>query len=1111
MKVHSYTHFITSRTILLIIIWMLVFSSFTIAATVELDPAFGNSAGKNTTSFGGFSDEAAADTAIQPDGKIVTVGSRNNNNDINTAIVRYRADGTLDTSFNGSGIIINSFSTSNDAATAVAIQPDGKIVVGGSMTNVGTTGGDFMLLRYNSDGTLDQSFNGTGIVWTDILNNSRDEITDVLIQPDGKIVAVGYLAGGWAEMAFVRYNTNGTLDTTFGTDGTGKIITPFGTFDDFATEVALQSDGKIVIGGSSGGGSINRLTIIRLNPNGTYDTTFDGDGILKYNGLPPDLVAVSVMVQPDNKIIAAMSTNPNVNNSNFSIVRFNSDGSNDTAFGTGGIATYDAGGVNLSDELRDAILLPDGKILVAGGSVFPPFNKNFSIIRLNSDGSLDTSYGIGGRSITVVTGIVDTIYEMVLQPDNKVVVGGVSMGDATSRDFTVARFQENGKLDPRFGEVGLVHTPVRNDLDEVRDLARQSDGKIVAAGTSRLGIAYNCALVRYNANGTVDSSFGSQGKVVTSLTSGDDGIYSITIQPDGKILATGYAGGEGNNGDWAILRYNANGTPDTSFNGNGRIIVNLGGSTDVGRAILVQPDGKILVGGYSFIASTGNFTILRYNANGTPDTTFDGDGVANTTINDRTGYARGMVLQPDGKIVLAGDYVGPDYRDFAVVRFNSNGSLDTDFGSGGKVITSVGANNDEAEDVALTPDGKIVVVGATTNGAVGDFAVVRYNSNGSLDTTFDDDGKAITPINNNDKANSVVVQPNGKIIAAGYSTDPSNSNFDYTLVRYNANGSLDNTFGAGGKIVTDYGRLGENAYSVILEPNGNIIIGGAINKNGLREFALIRYLNLTPSVLDFDGDGKSDVSVYRPSAGAWYLNQSSAGFSAVNFGIASDILTPADYDGDGKTDVAVFRDGNWYLLRSQAGFTAVSFGQAGDIPVPADYNGDGKAEVAVYRSGNWYILNLVNGEFSAVSFGASSDKPVTGDFDGDGKVDQAVFRGSEGYWYLNTSSQGVKAVSFGIVTDKLVAADYDGDGKTDIAVLRDGNWYRLNSSNNQFVAVQFGISTDLAVPADYDGDGKADVAVFRNGNWYILQSTNGFTATAFGLGSDQPLPNVFVR
>ena len=266
---------------------------------------------------------------------------------------------------------------------------------------------------------------------------------------------------------------------------------------------------------------------------------------------------------------------------------------------------------------------------------------------------------------------------------------------------------------------------------------------------------------------------------------------------------------------------------------------------------------------------------------------------------------------------------------------------------------------------------------------------------------------------------------------------------------------------------------------------------------------------------DFDGDNKADISVFRPNGGNWYLLQSQNGFTGAQFGASTDVIVPADYDGDGKTDLAVYRGGTWYLQRSRDGFTGVAFGAADDIPQPADFDGDGKAELAVWRpsNGSWYIYNLVNAQFSAAQFGANGDKPVVGDYDGDCKADYAVFRPSNGTWYLNRSRDGFLGVAFGESADKLVPADYDGDGKTDVAVFRpsNGTWYRLNSSNGQFFGMQFGTPTDLPTPADYDGDGKTDIAVFRSGIWYLNRSRDGFTGVAFGESTDKPAPNAFVK
>lgn len=272
---------------------------------------------------------------------------------------------------------------------------------------------------------------------------------------------------------------------------------------------------------------------------------------------------------------------------------------------------------------------------------------------------------------------------------------------------------------------------------------------------------------------------------------------------------------------------------------------------------------------------------------------------------------------------------------------------------------------------------------------------------------------------------------------------------------------------------------------------------------------------------DFDGDGKADLSVYRPDPGVWIvLNSSNSTVSYVGFGLAADIPTPGDYDGDGKTDQAVFRptDGIWHILAKGLNYTARSFGQAGDIPAAGDYNGDGKTDLAIFRpsTGQWFIANSDSlGTFTFASWGLNGDKPVVGDYDGDGKSDIAVWRPSNGAWYVLRSSDGAFTIdSFGLPGDLPAQGDFDGDGKTDHTIYRPSNgvWYVYRSSDRNVVYYTWGLGTDIPVTGDYDGDGKADPSVYRpsNGGWYVFKSTGGIFSANWGVATDQPVPNRYL-
>jgi len=277
---------------------------------------------------------------------------------------------------------------------------------------------------------------------------------------------------------------------------------------------------------------------------------------------------------------------------------------------------------------------------------------------------------------------------------------------------------------------------------------------------------------------------------------------------------------------------------------------------------------------------------------------------------------------------------------------------------------------------------------------------------------------------------------------------------------------------------------------------------------------------------DFDGDGKTDISIFRPGPGEWWYSRSSDGVvRAGQFGTATDIPTPGDFTGDGKADIAFWRpsDGFWYVLRSEDGsFFSFPFGSNGDIPMPADFDADGKTDPAIFRpsTGTWFIPQSGGGGTMIGQFGTNGDQPVAADYDGDGKADIAIVRDNQATgnkeWWIQRSTAGILILNFGIPGDKTVPGDYTGDGKTDVAFFRptSGTWFVLRSEDFSFFSFPFGSFGDIPAPGDYDGDGKFDATVFRpsTATWFVNRTGGAGTLIAgFGIATDTPVPSVLVR
>jgi uncharacterized delta-60 repeat protein len=1025
-----------SHRVLVLIISSLMFASFVFAAAGDVDTSFNASAVR--TNGSNLYQQTIKNSLLQTDGKILISGNFTTvGRYARTGIAKLNADGTVDTSFNPPefGVLHPIIGAT---ISAIGLQTDGKILVGGDFTTVnGVALGK--LVRLNSDGTPDTVFNNN--LPQQILSQFSGIIYDIKTQSTGKILLAGDIS---ANRSFARFNADGTFDSSFTNSVSQMNI----------RKLAILPNGKIMVAGSSGIG-FNYVGLARLHEDGSIDFSFSGVHLPIPNNQFLSGVVYDFEILPNSQFLICGGFTSVNGFTQPTLARINSDGSLDLSFNTNNAGGN--GSVNTID------LLSDGKILITGG--FSTFNNTAKpkIARLNADGSIDSAYSYTGFN----DGQINTLQ---ILPNGKLFVGG-----------------ENGYWDriQIINTDGSVVTGLDNLVGKqglVKYITQQPDGKILVGGrfASANGL-YRTNIVRFNEDGAIDASF------VPFMESNQTYIVNkIIVQPNGKILLA-YENSFNPQSPLAIRRLNADGTRDTTFSSGF-------GTPNAINDILLLPNGQVLAFGTFAISSVENGQMVRLNSDG--------------SVNQRPGLTNGIIrrtaLQPDGKVIIVGTFtqVFGNIRG-RIARLNADLTLDTSFNPPG------GANGN-INDLALQPDGKIVVVGEfdALNGSSSIVRIGRLNSDGTLDTTFAQTADGLLY--------SVSLQNGGKILIGGAMSVVGGVSRK-GLARLNSDGTLDNTFQVG---------TGANntVWTTATQTNGKILIGGefsAFNNNS--QISIARLLNSSVTarpLFDFDGDGKADVSVYRASTNTWYrILSGNSSVSQNNFGIANDIPVPADFDGDGKTDLAIFRPSTgtfWYQSSINNAQIATQWGQNGDIPRPSDFDGDGKADFIIFRpsENNWYRLGST-GLVSTKGFGAVGDKPVTGDFDGDGKSDVAIFRPSSGdWWYQSSINNAQLATHFGASTDVPSPADFDGDGKTDFAVFRPstGVWYILNSSTRLATIVQFGIAEDKPVPADYDGDGKSDIAVFRpsTGLWYLLRSTSGFSALQFGISSDVPLPNSFI-
>jgi len=402
-----------------------------------------------------------------------------------------------------------------------------------------------------------------------------------------------------------------------------------------------------------------------------------------------------------------------------------------------------------------------------------------------------------------------------------------------------------GELDPSFNADGKMVYFVGNKNDQARGVAVQPDGKILVTGyTQILSGNYSMALVRYLSDGTPDGTFGDEGKVILNI--GDEGTvgYKVIVQPDGRILVGGYTK-VGTKFRIALARFHPDGSLDPTFDTDGKLTLSAGPGNTTSYSMALQPDGKIVTAGSYFDNSTGAIAVARCNADGSPDTAFGNDGLVLTYLAQDYSTGRSVDLQSDGKIIVGGYASDDDVKsDFVIVRYLPDGTMDSSYGSGGAIRTHLGPGFNYVQDVAVQPDGKSVAAGYFEQNDKLHLTVLRFTPEGLADNSFGTGGHVITAIGQDDDyAQCLHLLPNGKILVGGASSN--GSNYDFALVCYLPDGALDNSFSADGKLTTSLSEEPDFMEGIAVQPDGRIVAVGGSEFGGYDKFGIVRYFGET--------------------------------------------------------------------------------------------------------------------------------------------------------------------------------------------------------------------------------------------------------------------------
>lgn len=830
---------------------VLLLSAAQVAAfSGQPDATFGQGGGARLGFPGGFN--AANAAAPQADGRMVVAGTGSNGGWAAGPLMlaRYNADGSTDTSFGDGGVAWHySHADSTFEARAVSVLADGRIVVIGNATD-----GDIFnfrrrlfVARFEANGAPDPTFGSRGIVYPN-LSGSNFWGSALLIQADGRLVIAGSAGFSSTHLAIARLNSNGTPDPTF--NGSGYKVVPVMERSG-AIAVGLLSGKYVITGIASDVNDDSAILVAQFNDNGTLNTAFGGDGVVTtWVGSEAVGTALSFQIsttQP-TRIIVAGEANNGTSRSQFVVLRYLPDGELDTTFDSDGYAVI---GVSAFDSGANAVrVLYAGSIatrIVASGysqTGYGQESKQFAVVKLNLAGSRDATFDGDGIAQTTL-GIAGATPNAMWVSGSRVTLIGTASGSANDVDVAMARYlYADGSLDTAFDGDGVRVDDFGLTVSRARDVAVQADGGIVAAGYSRHGGNHGFTAVRFLPDGTLDASFDGDGRLELDFGSSENEVAAVLVEPDGRIVLGGY-GVPTNSSTFAteflLTRRMPDGSADPTFGTNGVVFAKQFVRSKA-TALLRQPDGKLVAAGWVADSYDGYFAAARFEEDGRIDTTFGPNGNGFWWTWNSFIYEPAAALQPDGCIILAGDKAGQfPYQDVYLVRLTPDGLKDPTFGTNGNVSTSIGSGSAVARGVAVRPDGRIVVAGWAEEGAITKAFVMRYLPDGTVDPSFGAGGHVLVDLgdpSSDGAAMALELQSDGAIVIAGDGAQGGNTNF--AIARLTPDGAVDTSFGSAGQTVFDFPGGGEDkAVALALDAQGNAILAGS----SLGNFAVARILN----------------------------------------------------------------------------------------------------------------------------------------------------------------------------------------------------------------------------------------------------------------------------